>query len=179
MLREAVAAGSELGCQVREIMARGDLVGDALMIELVRDRLSRPDAQAGFVLDGFPRTLRQAETLDRLMNGRGPLLVIELVVPEAELVRRLSMRRICSACGVNAPPGPAEDALCPSCGGDLVQRTDDGADVVRERLRVYARDTAPLVAYYKSRPGYVRVDGARKPDEVAAALSAIAAEVVR
>ena len=131
ILREAVSAGSDLGRQVQAVMSRGELVGDALMVEVVRERICRPDAAAGFVLDGFPRTIAQADALETLLEGRGAPAVVELVVPEDELVRRLSARRVCAVCGVNAW---AADTDCAACGGRLVQRDDDTAEVVRERL---------------------------------------------
>ena len=105
ILREAVAAGTELGLQARAVMDRGELVGDDVMIGIVRERLDRPDAAAGFVLDGFPRTVAQAIALDGIMAGRDPLIVIDIVVPEEDLVRRLSARLICDDCGMNASVG--------------------------------------------------------------------------
>ena len=131
LLREAVAQGTPLGGLVRAVMARGELVGDDLMIEVVRERLERPDAAAGFVLDGFPRTVPQAEALAGLVAGRGPLTVVEIRVPEQELVRRLGARLVCRACGVNATPESAAAGRCGRCGGELVQRADDDAAVVR------------------------------------------------
>lgn len=169
MLREAVADETPLGLEVKAVMASGGLVGDAVMVALVRDRLAQPDAGPGFVLDGFPRTIVQAEALEGRVAGR-PLHVLELVVPEDELVRRLGGRRVCASCGANAAVSES-DGRCARCGGALVQRSDDGAAVVRERLRVYHRDTEPLVEYYRARPGFRRIDGARSPDEVAADLA--------
>jgi adenylate kinase len=166
LLREAVAQGTPLGGLVRAVMARGELVSDDLMIEVVRERLDRPDAAAGFVLDGFPRTVRQAEALEGLVAGRGPLTVVEIKVPEQELVRRLGARLGCGACGVNATPEAAAAGRCGRCGGELVQRADDDAGVVRERLQVFARDTQPLVEFYRSRSLHREVNGAAKPDEV-------------
>jgi adenylate kinase len=173
ILREAVSAGSDLGRQVQAAMSRGELVGDALIVEVVRERVSRPDAGAGFVLDGFPRTIAQAEALEALLDGRGAPAVVELVVPEDELVRRLSARRVCAGCGVNAW---AADTACATCGGRLVQRDDDTAEVVRERLRVFARQTQPLVAFYRDRGGYRPIDGTRTPDEVTAEVTRIVTE---
>jgi adenylate kinase len=134
ILREAVAAASDLGRAARETMNAGNLVGDDVMIGIVEERLARPDAVRGFVLDGFPRTVVQASALDRMMNTRGKLVVVEIVVPEDVLVRRLAARRICSVCGTNAPV--EWTTTCGKCGGALVQRTDDGDGIVRERLKV-------------------------------------------
>ena len=169
ILREAVQAGTELGRRAQAIMARGDLVGDDVMIGIVRERLARPDAVRGFVLDGFPRTVAQAEALDALMAGRDALVVVDLAVADEVLVRRLTARKVCGACGANAA-SPA-DASCARCGGALVQRADDREDVVRERLRVYARATKPLLEFYGARATFRSVDGALPPEEVAAALA--------
>jgi adenylate kinase len=109
ILREHVAAGTEIGTRAKVIMDRGELVGDDVLIGIVRERLERSDARAGFVLDGFPRTVAQAEALDSIMNGRGLLIVIDVVVPEAELVRRLASRMICEDCGANAGPGSGSE----------------------------------------------------------------------
>ena len=172
------------------------------MIPVVRERLERPDARAGFVLDGFPRTVAQAEALDSFMDGRGPLIVVDIVVPEAEIVRRLGSRMICADCGANRPAalpsrrsavadnvtrgrratGAAAEAVaavsalaeserCRRCGGRLVQRADDSDAVVLERLKVYHRQTEPLVQYYRHRPTFRSVNGAQLPDQVAEALA--------
>jgi adenylate kinase len=175
MLREAVAAGTELGRQAKAVMERGGLVGDDIIIGVVRERLARQDAQAGFVLDGFPRTVAQAEALEGIMTGRDPLVVVDIAASDEELVRRLTSRRVCSVCGTNADvpaAGQAIAAVCAKCGGTLVQRADDREDVIRERLRVYARDTRPLLDYYRGRPTFRSVDGAQAPERVAADLSA-------
>ncbi len=170
ILREAVAAGTGLGRRAKAIMERGELVGDDVMIGIVRERLGRPDAARGFVLDGFPRTVAQARALDALMAGRDALVVVDLAVAAEELVRRLTSRKVCGACGANA--ASAAEASCGRCGGTLVQRADDREDVVRERLRVYARDTKPLLEFYGPRPTFRAVDGGQAPDAVAAALAA-------
>jgi adenylate kinase len=151
-------------------MDRGELVDDDTMIAIVRERLSRPDVNRGFILDGFPRTVDQARALDRLMDelGKGQLLVVDLVVAEEDLVRRLAGRRICSSCGENAA---ADDGpKCRRCGGELTQRPDDREEVVRERLNVYARSTKPLVDFYRTRPTFRAVNGAQAPDLVAREL---------
>jgi adenylate kinase len=172
ILREAVHAGTEIGRRAGQIMDRGELVGDDVMIGIVAERLGRDDAKGGFVLDGFPRTVAQAEALDRIMAGREPLIVIDIVVPEAELVRRLGTRMICENCGANAPVGDGATGICSRCGGRLVQRADDNQAVVIERLKIYHRQSEPLVEYYKVRPTFRSIDGAQPPDRVAADLAA-------
>jgi adenylate kinase len=172
ILREAVHAGTDVGQRAKAIMDRGELVGDDVMIGIVRDRLERDDARSGFVLDGFPRTVAQAAALDEIMKGRDPLIVVDMVVPEGELVRRLSTRLICEHCGVNAPIGDGASGVCARCGGRLVQRADDNDAVVRERLKVYHRQSEPLVEYYRVRPTFRSIDGAQPPDRVAADLAA-------
>lgn len=164
ILREAVQTGTELGRVARATMEAGDLVGDDVMIGIVNERLRRDDARRGFVLDGFPRTVQQAAALDRMMNGRGPLLVLDIAVPEDVLVRRLATRRICGTCGVNAAVDWTEK--CGRCGGALVTRADDNVDTVRERLKVYERQTKPLVDYYSVRPTFRRINGNQPPDVV-------------
>jgi len=173
MLRDAVKAGTEIGLRAKAIMERGELVSDEVMVKIVQERLNRDDARSGFILDGFPRTVAQAKALDGVMAGRAPLIVIDIVVPEAELVRRLGSRLICATCGNNADPSDAkafETMHCSRCGGKLAQRADDNEAVVRERLKVYQRNTAPLVKYYRERPTFRAVDGAVSADCVAAAL---------
>jgi adenylate kinase len=172
ILREAVHAGTEIGQRAKTVMDRGELVGDDVMIGIVRDRLERDDAISGFVLDGFPRTVAQASALDGIMDGRDPLIVVDIVVPEAELVRRLGTRMICEDCGATAPVAAAAAAPCVKCGGRLVQRADDNQAVVIERLKVYHRMSEPLVEYYRVRPTFRSIDGAQPPDRVAADLAA-------
>ena len=168
ILREAVQTGTPLGCIAKATMEAGNLVGDDVMIGIVQERLDRSDAHGGFVLDGFPRTVVQATALDDMINGRGPLVVLDIVVPEDVLVRRLASRRICGKCGANAPVDSA--AVCQKCGGRLVTRADDGEAVVRERLNVYLRQTKPLVDYYSARPTFRAIDGHRPADVVTAAV---------
>jgi adenylate kinase len=170
ILREAVTAGTDVGRAARQTMEAGNLVGDDIMIAIVQDRLDRPDARCGFVLDGFPRTVVQATALDRMVDGRGPLVVLDMVVPEDVLVRRLATRRICSKCGSNAAPDWT--TACGKCGGRLVTRVDDGIEIVRERLKVYQRQTKPLVEYYGARRTFTSIDGNRPPDVVTAAVDA-------
>lgn len=168
ILRDAIRAETPIGLTVRETMARGDLVDDETMIAIVRERLRQADARPGFLLDGFPRTVPQAQALDRLIDeeGTSPLIVLDVRVPFAELVRRLGGRRICGVCGATADPFSAT-STCANCGGPLVQRNDDSSDVVVERLKVYERQTFPLVEYYQGRPTFRVVNGAQAPDKVA------------
>jgi adenylate kinase len=170
ILREAVQTGTEIGLRAKTIMDRGELVSDDVMIGIVRERLERNDAASGFVLDGFPRTVAQAAALDGIMAGRDPLIVIDIMVPEEELVRRLSSRMICKSCGHNAPMG--HGAVCALCGGELIQRADDSESVVLDRLKVYHGQSEPLVEYYRVRPTFRSINGAQSPDRVAADLAA-------
>ncbi len=168
ILREAVVAGTPMGQAATATMDAGELVGDEVMIEIVGERLKRPDTRPGFVLDGFPRTVAQATALDGIMDGRGALVVIDIVVPEEALLRRLAARRICGSCGVNAPVEWI--AACGTCGGALVVRTDDGNGIVRERLKVYHRQTRPIVEFYSGRPTFRTIDGNQPPDVVTASM---------
>jgi adenylate kinase len=174
ILREAVHDRTPLGCAAKEEMEAGHLVSDDVMIGIVQERLDRADARKGFVLDGFPRTIVQANALDQLVDRRGPLVVLDIVVPEEVLVRRLASRRICGECGSNA----AVDWLmaCGKCGGRLVARVDDGVAIVRERLGVYHRQTKPLVEYYSGRPTFRQIDGNLPPDVVTGAIDAALAD---
>ena len=174
-LREAVSAGTPLGRASKSIMDAGQLVGDDIMIGLVKERLARPDAGIGFVLDGFPRTVAQAVALDAMLERTGHVLVISIEVPEEALVARLTQRRICGNCGWSAVPGLT---ACSQCGGPLVARKDDNAEIVRERLRVHGRDTQPLVEYYRTRPTFRVVDGDQTPDAVADDIAAAVASAI-
>jgi len=181
ILRDGIKQGLPLALKAKETMDRGELVDDETMIEIVRERLSRSDVAGGFVLDGFPRTVYQGRALDAIMNDRAsrPLVVVDIVVPHEELVRRLSTRRICSACGANADPAESGATTCRQCGGALVYRTDDNDRIVLERLRVYEASTKPLVDYYRTRPTFRTVNGAQPPDRVAEELEATIMEAVR
>jgi adenylate kinase len=164
MLRDAVAAGTPLGREAKRIMDTGALVPDDVMVGLIADRLRQTDAAGGFILDGFPRTMAQAEALDRLLKDLGQSLdrVVYFEVAEPELVRRLTGRRLCRQCQtafhlVSAPPKRA--GVCDRCGGELYQREDDSEATVRNRLQVYARQTAPLLDYYRHRNLLTSVSG--------------------
>jgi adenylate kinase len=173
ILREAIKERNPVAIAAKARMDRGELVDDATMIAIVVDRLAKPDVKAGFVLDGFPRTVAQASALDELMErlGSGPLIVVDVAVPEQELVRRLASRRICSMCGTNADPSGVD--ACQTCGGRLVQRSDDDQGVVLERLKVYQQSTRPVLEYYRERPTFRVVNGAQAPERVAHELNVV------
>ena len=184
MLRAAVAAGSEIGLRAKAVMEQGQLVSDEIIVGVVRERLAQADAAAGFLLDGFPRTVPQARALDEIVLGRDPLVVVDIAVSDEELILRLTSRRVCGQCGANADvaaplrqgqgrpeQGRGVPAVCGKCGGALTQRADDREDVIRERLRVYARDTRPLLDYYSGRPTFRSVNGAQAPSAVALDLA--------
>ena len=171
ILRDEMHRGTALGSAVKLVMDRGELVSDKVMIDIITERLSRPDVANGFVLDGFPRTVAQAQALDALMLGRDPLIVLDIVVPEAELVRRLGARMICEACGHNADGREMTPGVCHICGGKLTQRADDNAMVVMERSKVYQNATKPLVDFYSARPTFRSINGAQPPDRVAEDLA--------
>ena len=180
ILRAAVRAGSPLGRQVDATLASGGLVGDTLMTDLVRERLGAPDVRQGFVLDGFPRTVTQAQALDTIVTV--PLVIALIDAADEEIVRRLGFRRVCASCGltqaISADSEPGTPGLgieehpdpCPYCGGLLVRRQDDEPGTVRRRLATYAQYAEPLIAYYRSRPTYGAVDGLRQPSEVTSFL---------
>jgi adenylate kinase len=178
ILRDGIKAQLPGALRAKERMDRGELVDDETMVAIVRDRLLRPDAQRGFVLDGFPRTVAQAEALDQIVAERnnGPLVVVDVRVPEHELVRRLAGRMICGRCGANAEiptDGLPASAVCRTCGAELVQRSDDNEQVVLERLKVYERATKPLVEFYRERPTFRIVNGAQPPERVAHELDTV------
>jgi adenylate kinase len=180
ILRAAVKAGTPLGRQVADTLASGGLVSDALMTDLVRDRLAAPDTARGFLLDGFPRTVTQAEALDGILSAlrRNPgcrLIVALITVDDEAIVRRLGSRRVCESCSITQSVSDASDGQnesCPYCGGRLVRRPDDEPAVVRRRLATYAALAEPLVAYYRDRPSFGAIDGLRPPNDVTAALVA-------
>jgi adenylate kinase len=178
MLREAIADGTELGRQAAPIMASGALVSDDLMLGIIDERLAKADAQRGFILDGFPRTLVQAERLDTIVgksqgngtgNGTDGLRVLQLLVPDEAIVKRISLRRSCPTCGAiyhleSAPP--AVDTVCDREGAELIARPDDNETAVRKRLEAFHRQTLPVATFYKSKNLLREVDGVGPVDEV-------------
>jgi adenylate kinase len=178
MLRDAVARGTDLGKVVGPIMQRGDLVSDALVMQMIEERLAQPDCAAGCLFDGFPRTLPQAEGLDRILesSGFGKPVVVDLNVGDEKLLRRLTGRRTCSIGGeiynvYDLPP--KVDGICDNDGGKLVQRADDTAEVVTQRLAAYERATKPLTEYYRRQGVLHVVDASASMDEVSRALGEI------
>jgi adenylate kinase len=176
MLREAIANRTPLGKQADPLMERGKLVPDDLLVALIRERIGREDCARGFILDGFPRTLAQAEGLADMGLGKtSSWSVLEIEVPREELLRRLSGRRWCPRCQatyhVTSNP-PRQEGVCDLDGAALVQREDDKETVVARRLRGYDQQTAPLVAYYRDRADVRRIDGNRAMDVVFADLKA-------
>ncbi len=169
MLRAAVRERTELGLMAKEIMDAGGLVGDDIMIALVDDRLRRPDAETrGYILDGFPRTVAQAEALDRITFERPIHVVIDLDVPRDTVLARISARRVCRDCGTNYTATGLERQpwICEVCGGDVQQRDDDTPDSVNRRLDLYESQTAPLIEFYGGQDRLEVIDGVGHPDDV-------------
>lgn len=165
LLRNAVKAQSDLGKQAKSYMDAGQLVPDSLVIDLVKERLAEPDAQKGWILDGFPRNTAQAEVLDSELAKMGVALDGALLVDVAfdVIVKRLSSRRTCRSCGYTAGP---ETEVCPRCGGEMYQRDDDKPETIQKRLDTYQSQTAPLIDYYEKQGKLLKVDGDRPVDEV-------------
>jgi len=179
MLREAIAAGTDLGRQVGPLMEKGSLVPDELLIGIIQERLLGKDCRNGYILDGFPRTLRQAQGFETMVGGdlTEEMLVFDVEVPRSELLRRLSGRRWCPTCQstyhVDNKP-PRADMLCDREGAQLIQREDDKEVAVARRLAEYDERTAPLIDYYRGRSRFFRVNGYRPPDAVFQELTRIA-----
>jgi adenylate kinase len=171
ILRENVREGTALGKKAKTYMDKGELVPDALLIDIIKERLQKPDTRKGFLLDGFPRTLPQAEALDRILDDINKNLdgVVNVDVNASELVRRLSGRRTCRACQatfhVKSNP-PKVAGVCDQCGGELYQRADDTEAAIKNRIEVYKRQTQPLIDYYKKKGLLIDIDGEREIDEV-------------
>jgi adenylate kinase len=169
MLRAAVRERTELGLMAREIMDAGGLVGDDIMIGLIDERLRRDDARTrGYILDGFPRTVAQAQALDGITDERPIHVVIDLDVPRDVVLQRISSRRVCRDCGTNYTATGLERAqwICEVCGGDVQQRDDDTPDAVNRRLDLYESQTEPLIEFYDRQGRLAVIDGIGHPDEV-------------
>lgn len=171
ILRQAVKEGTELGMQAKRFMDAGELVPDGLIVGLIRERLAKGGLERGFVLDGFPRTLAQAEALSRMLSESKTSIhrVLVIDVPEEAIVERIVGRRSCTSCGnvhhVKFSP-PKKDGICDRCGNALVQRADDQEDKVRVRLRAFAGQTAEVIPYYERQGLVARIDGQQAPDAV-------------
>ncbi|WP_373503481.1 adenylate kinase [Aestuariivirga sp.] len=172
MLRAAVAAGTETGNKAKAIMDRGELVSDAIVVGIIADRLDAPDVKKGFILDGFPRNTAQAEALDAMLSGKGLKLdaVVEMKVDDEALVERITGRYTCAKCGKGYHDRfqkPEKSGVCDVCGStDFTRRADDNEKTVRDRLAVYNKQTAPLVAYYGGRGTLKSIDGMADISEV-------------
>jgi adenylate kinase len=180
ILRENVRGGTPLGLSAKSFMDAGHLVPDDVILGMVRTRLNESDAEAGFLMDGFPRTIAQAEVLDALLRSTSISLdaVILLDVSDDEVVRRLSGRRVCNVCNAiyNIPVHPPKlEGVCDVCGGEVIQRDDDRESVIRDRLAVYHGQTSPLVKYYETKGLLRRVDGTGNPDAAANCLDSLEA----
>jgi adenylate kinase len=177
ILREAVAEENELGREAKRYLERGELVPDELICRVIEDRLDSGEADDGFLLDGFPRTIGQAEMLERALTERGRSLTAVLLIeaPDEEVIRRLSGRRTCVKAGhvyhVEFDP-PKNEGVCDQDGSRLIQREDDKPETIRNRLAVYHQQTEPLIEWYEDRGLLRRFDGARTPDEVHARIRA-------
>jgi adenylate kinase len=171
MFRNAIKEGTDLGKKAKEYMDSGQLVPDEVTVGIVRERISQDDCGSGFLLDGFPRTVAQAEALDEILAEMKTQLdaVISIEVPSEKLVTRLTGRRVCRKCGATYhmefnPPG--QDGICNKCGGELYQRSDDTEETVLSRLNVYEKQTAPLIQYYNQKGLLKRIDGDKPIDQV-------------
>ena len=179
MLRASVASGSPMGKRLQDIMSSGNLVPDAIMVDMIRERIKAADCKDGFILDGFPRTIAQAEALDEMLEQEGQALdhVIELKVRDDEMVARISGRYACAVCGTGYHDSfkqPKVPGVCDQCGGtEFTRRKDDQPDTVKRRLEAYHEQTAPLLPYYEMRGVLRSVDGMADIDEVTGQINAI------
>ncbi len=179
MLRAAVKAGTEVGLKAKEVMEKGQLVSDDIMVGIISDRLDEPDCQNGVILDGFPRTEAQAEALDQLLSDKGLALnaVIEMKTDDAVLVERITGRYTCAKCGAGYHDTflkPAVEGVCDKCGGtEFTRRSDDKAETVKSRLEAYHNQTAPLLPYYENKGILKKVDGMAEIDEVTRQIEAV------
>ncbi len=183
MLRAAVKAETEVGLKAKEVMNKGQLVSDDIMVGIISDRLDQPDCKNGVILDGFPRTEAQAEALDQLLNDKGLSLnaVIEMKTDDAVLVERITGRYTCAKCGAGYHDSflkPAVEGVCDKCGGtEFTRRSDDKAETVKSRLEAYHNQTAPLLPYYKDKGILKQVDGMAEIDEVTHQIEAVIKEI--
>lgn len=173
MLRSAVKEGTEFGLRAKAIMDRGELVSDEIIGGVVDERLRSDDTHnRGYILDGFPRTVGQAELLEKITADEPLDLVIDLVVPVEVVLERLAARRVCTDCGANysVDTPPRYGWVCDNCGGEVIQRADDTPEAIKKRLDLYERETAPLISWYQERGLLIEVDGLGSADQVSARL---------
>ncbi|GAB4337870.1 MAG: adenylate kinase [Calditrichia bacterium] len=171
ILRNEVRQKTPLGLQAEEVLKRGELVSDDIILGMVRNRLSQEDCKKGFILDGFPRTIPQAEALDKMLKEWqiNDFYAIKIIVPAEKIIQRLVNRRICSSCGkdyniiLNPPP---KDMKCNYCGGEIIQRDDDKEETIKKRLDVFEKQTKPLIDYYAKSGNLYQIDGLRSVNEV-------------
>jgi len=181
MLRAAIAAGTKVGLQAKAVMERGELVSDQIVIGIISDRIDEPDCAGGFILDGFPRTLAQADALAALLsaNGKGLDAVIEMRVDDEKLVQRITGRFTCGNCGEgyhDTFKRPQREGVCDQCGsGDFKRRADDNEETLRSRLLAYYKETSPLIGYYHAKGLLRSIDGMASIDGVTASIEAILA----
>lgn len=170
ILREAVSRATEMGRKAKGFMDRGELVPDDVVIGIIQDRLKEDDARSGFILDGFPRTLPQAEALDKVFQKMGIKVdhVISMEVDQGLLVKRLTARRVCRKCGsiFNLLVDQLNDSVCPSCGGELYQRDDDREETIARRFEVYQKQTKPVKDFYRNKNMLVEIDGLGEIEEI-------------
>jgi adenylate kinase len=178
ILRAAVRDKTQIGLEVASILEAGQLASDDLVNRLVEERFAEPDAVAGALLDGYPRTDAQAEALDEILGEDGVKICVNLDVSNALVAERLSSRRVCQECGAIYRDSDIEaiSGTCTNCGGDVVQRADDMPEAIVQRLEVYERDTAPLLSFYQARGLLVRVDGDQDPQDVTAEILDVLAD---
>ena len=178
ILRAAVKSATPLGVEVAAVLQSGALVSDALVVKLVEERFNQSDAARGGLLDGFPRTIAQAEALEAMLGEDGIKLCVNIEVPLELVTQRLSARRVCQECGniYTETDVEAISGTCSNCGGDVIQRADDEPTAIRTRLETYERDTAPLLDFYASRGLLVTIDGDQAPDDVTRDIEAAIAQ---
>jgi len=168
MLRAAIAKGTETGLKAKVFMDAGKLVPDEVLVQMVKERLSESDCANGYLLDGFPRTVKQAEALDEISK---PDVAVDVEVPDDKLLARLTGRRVCPACkGTFHVAKLGDSTVCPDCGGELIQRDDDKPATIQNRLNVYHAQTSPLIDYYDNCGSLKKVDGDQAPDKVFEAI---------
>jgi len=171
MLRTNIAQGTQLGLEAKKVMDQGQLVPDAVVVGMIDERIKNPDCANGFILDGFPRTISQAESLDKMLAAKKLSVnqVVEFQIKDSELLGRLSGRRTCSKCGamyhIKTTP-PKVDAVCDACGSPVIQRADDHEEVIEKRLKVYHQQTAPLIQYYTKQGKLRAIDATMPMDQV-------------